>query len=92
MWTRYELISYGFFLTAVTLTGLRLLSTLFFTNVDSQLAASSKPRCAQSRFAMVGPVVAKSATWACATRRVERYPLPLSGPDSKSKLTGCTSL
>jgi hypothetical protein len=30
MWTRYELISCGFFLTAVTLTGLGLLSTLFF--------------------------------------------------------------
>jgi hypothetical protein len=30
MWTHYELISYSFFLAAVTLTGLGLLSTLFF--------------------------------------------------------------
>jgi hypothetical protein len=29
MWTRYEIISYGF-VAAVTLTGLGLLSTLFF--------------------------------------------------------------
>ena len=30
MWTHYELISYIFFLAAVTLTGLALFSTLFF--------------------------------------------------------------